>query len=99
MPPTLAESLDAALDAYADLTELAEEIDDEWSYVQDLTAAWRARIGEAHAASGEGSVDAAVVAALEMAAAEIRLVEDPHRAIDWLSTFPQLVLLALGVEP
>ena len=99
MPATLAESIDAALDAYAELTELGEDIDDEWSYVQDLTAAWRARLDEVRSTRGDQPADATVVAALERAAAEIRLVEDPHRAIDWLSTYPQLVLLAVAETP
>ena len=30
---------------------------------------------------------------------EIGRISDPHRAIDWLSTFPQVVLLALGEPP
>jgi hypothetical protein len=30
---------------------------------------------------------------------EIRRIEDPHRAIDWLSTFPQVVLVAVGATP
>jgi hypothetical protein len=30
------------------------------------------------------------------AIAEIGLIADPHRAIDWLSTFPHVVALALG---
>ena len=30
---------------------------------------------------------------------EIGRIEDPHRAIDWLSTFPQVVLLAIGERP
>jgi hypothetical protein len=55
---TVDEAIDHALAAYARLTELAEEIEDEWSYVND-----------------------------------------PHRAIDWLSTFPQVALLALGETP
>jgi hypothetical protein len=38
------------------------------------------------------------MAAVERAAAETALIADPHRAIDWLSTFPQLVLFALD-EP
>ena len=99
MVATLGESLDAALDAYADLTALGEEVDDEWSYVQDLTGAWHARLDEVRAARGDEPASPSVVAALETAAAEIRLVEDPHRAIDWLSTYPQLVLLALGETP
>lgn len=99
MVATLAEALDAALDAYADLTGLGEEIEDEWSYIQDLTTAWRGRLDAVRDARGDEQPDAAVVAALDAAAAEIRLVEDPHRAIDWLSTFPQVVLLAVGETP
>ena len=30
---------------------------------------------------------------------ESGLIADPHRAIDWLSTFPQLALVALGERP
>jgi len=40
-----------------------------------------------------------VAAAVDRAIAEIELIDDPHRAIDWLSTFPQVVLLALGETP
>ena len=31
-------------------------------------------------------------AALAALAAEVAAIDDPHRAIDWLSTFPQVVL-------
>ena len=99
MAATLAECLDAALQAYAQLTELGEEVEDEWSYIQDLTAAWRTRIDAVRDARGDAPADPVVTAALEAATAEIRLVEDPHRAIDWLSTFPQIVLLAVGETP
>jgi hypothetical protein len=37
--------------------------------------------------------------AIDRAIAEIGLIADPHRAIDWLSTFPQVVLVALGEAP
>ena len=36
------------------------------------------------------------IAAIDRAIEEIGLVRDAHRAIDWLSTFPQVVLVALG---
>jgi hypothetical protein len=36
------------------------------------------------------------VAAVDTAIEEIALIADPHRAIDWLSTFPQIVRLALA---
>ena len=100
MPPsTMADALHAALDAYDELTELGEDVEDEWSYIQDLTGAWRARLDDVRAVRGDDALDPAVVTALETVAAEIRSVEDPHRAIDWLSTFPQVVLLAIGERP
>ena len=36
----------AALEAYAALASLGEEIEDEWSYVNDLADAWRTRLDE-----------------------------------------------------
>jgi hypothetical protein len=97
--PTLTDALGPALDAYAELTELAEDVDDEWTYITDLTAAWRDRLEALEAARGGEPVDSTVVDALAAVADEARAVEDPHRAIDWLSTYPQVVLLALGEQP
>jgi len=37
--------------------------------------------------------------AIDQAIDEIQRIEDPHRAIDWLSTFPQIVLVAVGARP
>ena len=48
---TVDEAIDRALAAYAQLTERAEEIEDEWSYVNDLSTAWRDRL-ELAAGSG-----------------------------------------------
>ena len=97
-PTTVDAALADALDAYATLGELGEEIDDEWSYVTDLGAAWRDRLeAVADARAGE-TLDPAISAAIGRAVDEIGAIDDPHRAIDWLSTFPQVVLLALG-EP
>lgn len=87
-----------ALDAYGGLTELAEDIDDEWTYVTDLTVAWRGRLEAVAEARGDEMTEPPVTAAIDAAIDEIGLITDPHRAIDWLSTFPQVVLLALG-EP
>ena len=39
---------------------------------------------------------AAVGVAVDEAIAETRPIRDPYRAIDWLSTFPQVVLIAMG---
>jgi hypothetical protein len=88
-----------ALAAYAALTEVGEAIDDEWSYIQDLSEAWRDRLEAVAIARGAESVDPAVDDAIERAIDEIGRIDDPHRAIDWLSTFPQVILLALGERP
>ena len=44
-------------------------------------------------------IDPAAAAAIEGAIAEVGRIGDPHRAIDWLSTYPQIVLVALGERP
>ena len=98
-PATVAQAIDRVLTAYADLAELGEEVEDEWSYVNDLAAAWRERLealadGDPDKVLGD-DVDAAIGRAID----EIGRITDPHRAIDWLSTFPQVTLLALGESP
>ena len=98
-PATVAEAIDRALSAYAQLTELGEEIDDEWSYVNDLSSAWRDRLEAIAAARADAELPAATDAAIDRAIDEIARITDPHRAIDWLSTFPQVTLLALGETP
>jgi hypothetical protein len=97
----VAEAIERALAAYADLTELGEEIEDEWSYVNDLASAWRDRLEAvaADAARTGATLDPAADAAIDRAIDEIARITDPHRAIDWLSTFPQVTLLALGETP
>src|SRR5687768_4483898 len=99
MPATVDEAIDRALPAYARLTERAEELEDEWSYVNDLSSAWRERL-ELGAASRAGAhLDPATDAAIDRLIDEAERITDPHRAIDWLSTFPQVALLALGQTP
>jgi hypothetical protein len=96
---TLSLAIDRALAAYAELTELAEDIEDEWSYVNDLASAWRDRLEAAAAGDASATIDPAADAAIDRSVDEIARISDPHRAIDWLSTFPQVVLLAIGEEP
>ena len=96
---TLREVLHRALDAYAGLGELGEAVEDEWSYVTDLTDAWRSRLEEVIRDRGGDPATDQVRIAVDRAADEIGRIEDPHRAIDWLSTFPQVVLLAIGEAP
>jgi hypothetical protein len=96
---TIRDALDRALDAYTVLAELGEGIEDEWSYVNDLTDAWRTRFDEVAARHGDDDASDESSQAIDRAIDEIQRIEDPHRAIDWLSTFPQIVLLAVGARP
>ena len=96
MAETVREAIDRILVAYDQLAELGGTIDDEWSYINDLTDSWRARLSEVGDRRGTESVATEIETALDRAVAEIELIRDPHRAIDWLSTFPQVVLLAIG---
>ena len=65
---TIGAVIATALDAYAALQSLGEEIEDEWTYVTDLAAAWKARLeavaaargGEPAPAGADAAVDAAV---------------------------------------
>jgi hypothetical protein len=93
---TLGDQARDALTAYEDLTSLAEDIEDEWSYVNDLSTAWQEQIEELIEKRGAESVTALEEAAISRAVDEIGRITDPHRAIDWLSTFPQMVLITLG---
>ena len=48
---TIAGAIERVLSAYAELTELGEGIEDEWSYVNDLASAWRDRTSDEAALS------------------------------------------------
>jgi hypothetical protein len=96
---TIRTTADRALEAYAALAELGEDVEDEWSYVNDLAEVWRAELIAVADRRGREEVPAEVGAAVDRAIAEIGLITDPNRAIDWLSTFPQVVLVALGERP
>lgn len=98
MSATVAELIDQALAAYDTLEELGESVEDEWSYVTDIHAAWRATLTETALAIGRQTVTDRQVAAVERIVDEVGRIGDPHRAIDWLSTFPQAILLAVGDE-
>ena len=95
---TIQDAIGRALDAYESLSSLGETIDDEWTYVTDLASAWQDRLGAVAAARGSEAIDPVTAAAIDRAIDEVGRIEDPHRAIDWLSTFPQVILVALG-EP
>jgi len=97
--PTVLAVIGDVLEAYDALAELGEEVEDEWSYIADLRTAWAARLGAIAEERGSEPVRADVDGAIRSAVEEIGRIEDPHRAIDWLSTFPQVVCLALGERP
>jgi hypothetical protein len=81
--------------AYRALADLAETVEDEWQYVTDLVEAYSPGI-EALSEAGPARLTAEQAAAVDEAIAEIGMIADPHKAIDWLSTFPYVVGLALG---
>jgi len=99
VPEPLQNVVARALDAYSSLTELGEALDEEWSYVNDLAEVWRERLTKVADRRGAMAVPDATATAVDRAIAEIALIADPHRAIDWLSTYPQVVLLALDDVP
>jgi hypothetical protein len=96
---TIRDAIDRVTDAYDALGVLGEEVEDEWSYVTDLGERWRARFDAVAVARGDDPLPDALAVALDRAIDEVARIEDPHRAIDWLSTFPQVVLVALGERP
>jgi hypothetical protein len=95
----IADLVGRALIAYDTLVSLGEDVEDEWGYVQDLSGAWRTELDRAALDAAPGPAGGAAVAAIERLVDEAGRIADPHRAIDWLSTFPQAVLLAIGADP
>jgi len=93
MPANRSDVIAIALEALAGLETLGETVGDDWQYVVDLARTWRLTL-ERHA-TAEALTDE-ISQAIEAAAAEAASITDPHRAIDWLSTFPQIVLLAMA---
>ena len=97
--PTRGGALAAALAALDGLAELGETIEDEWTYVTGLTEAGRARLRAAAGSDLATPLPAERALAVATACAEVARITDPHRATDWLSTFPAVVELALAVAP
>ena len=94
---TIPDLLAQAISAEEALAELGETIDDEWSYVNDLCRAWTDRLSDVAASwTGNEPADPALAEAIRLAIDEAGQISDPHRAIDWLSTLPQIVLIAVG---
>ena len=91
--PDLIERVVTAVTA---LAALGETIQDEWTYVHDLEAVWTARLRAVAAARASAPVPNDLEPAIDRLVEEAGLITDPHRAIDWLSTVPQVALVALG---
>lgn len=98
MAATVTDCIARALDGFTALAATAEAIEDEWQYVTDLGTVWRGRLAQVDAARGSEPAPPGAPEAMEALVAEAALVTDPHRAIDWLSTLPQIALAAIG-EP
>jgi hypothetical protein len=98
-PPTVGAAARLAIEGLLLLGELGEAVEDEWTYVQDLVAAWQERLEDVEAERADEPLTAARGVAVGRIVDEARLITDPHRAIDWLSTLPQVALVALGELP
>ena len=96
IPSTVADLVSRALAAFDVLAATAAPVEDELQYVADLGTVWGARLRAVSAARGAEPAPPGADAALAAIAAETALITDPHRAIDWLSTLPQVALAALG---
>jgi hypothetical protein len=94
-PATRGAALAAALVALERLADLGESIEDEWTYVTALAEAGRSRLRAAAGIDTAAPLAPRLGAAVTAACAETARIVDPHRAIDWLSTFPAVVGLAL----
>ena len=93
-PARARDLLAAALAAFGFLAELGEMVEDEWTYVTKLVEVGRARL-RAAVPDGSRLASPETAAAIHALAAEAGRITDPHRAIDWLSTFPAVAELAL----
>ena len=97
LPATRGAALSVALAALEGLVELGETIEDEWTYVTALAEAGRTRLNAAAGLDLTAPLAPDRARAVVAACAETARIADPHRAIDWLSTFPAVVELALDV--
>jgi hypothetical protein len=86
--------IERAAAAYAALADLAETVEDEWQYITNLGEAYLPALRALSVPAADNGLEAAM--AVDEAIAEIGSITDPHKAIDWLSTFPHLVALAVG---
>jgi hypothetical protein len=91
--PNRSELVERASVAFVALADQGGTIEEEWQYVSDLVDAYLPSIRAL--GSGPEIVAPAAAMAVEEAISEVGLIHDPHRAIDWLSTLPHVIALAL----
>jgi hypothetical protein len=96
MPTTVADLVTRALAGFETLALTAEPVEDEWQYVTDLGTVWKARLAAVVSERGTEPAPPGAEAAVEALVAEAGRIAEPHKAIDWLSTLPQVALAALG---
>lgn len=96
MPVTIADLVARALGGFDLLAATAGPVEDEWQYLTDLGTVWHARLLAVADARGPEPAPPGVEAAIAVLVEEAGRITDPHRAIDWLSTLPQVALAALG---
>jgi len=96
MSTTVADLVTRALAGIDALAATAEPVEDEWQYVTDLGIVWRARRAAVVETRGAEDAPAGAEAAIDALVTEAGRIPDPHKAIDWLSTLPQVALAALG---
>jgi len=96
MAASIADLVDRALAGFEALAATAEPIADEWQYLTDLDTVWKARLRAVAEARGAELAPPGAEDALEVLVAEAGRITDPHRAIDWMSTLPQVALAAMG---
>ena len=93
---TVGETVDRAVAALEALGALGERVEDEWQYVADLVTVYRGRLTHVASTRTAEPVAPEAAGAVDTAIEEAGLITDPHRAMDWLSTLPQVILFALG---
>jgi hypothetical protein len=96
MSTTVADLVARARAAFDALAGAAEPVADELQYLADLETVWGARLRAVAEARGAEAAPVGAEAAIEVLTAEAAAITDPHRAIDWMSTLPQVALAALG---
>jgi hypothetical protein len=98
MPATVADLVARARASFDALAATAAPVTDELQYLADLETVWGARLAAVAGSRGAEPAPDGAEAAMTALEAEARSIADPHRAIDWMSTLPQVALAALG-EP